>query len=168
MLVNGHKERGVISTYVIPVLSLATGFLLITVVLVWNARFTVASDEKTDDLGYYSYGYKIEKYYVRNTFRLTFWSSRGMEFVHEQGQMTVEAVEQRWIKNGAAIYLNLQIKYHDSIVKTQPARMIFDFHRGEIHTSSRYTLWRNFDNAHKGEDWMSDTEFDEVLSKLEK
>lgn len=168
MLANGYQERGIIRTYVIPLFSLAIGLSLVSVVVVWNARFTVASDQRSDDFGRYSYGYRIEKYYVRNTFRLTFWSTRGMEFVHKQGQMTIEAVEQRWLKNDAAIYLNLQIKYHDSVVSTGPARIIFDFHRGEIHTSSHYTLWRNFDNAHKGEDWMSDTEFDEVLSKLEK
>jgi hypothetical protein len=164
----GWKRLGIIRTFVIPLLSLAIGLFLVSIVLAWNARYTVASDERTDDLGYFTYGYKIEQYYVGNRFKLTFWSTREMEFIHKEGQMTVEAVEQRWLKNDAAIYLNLQIKYHDSVVNTDSARIICDFHRGEIHVSSHYTLWRNFDKGHKGEDWMSDAQFDDVLSRLEK
>lgn len=149
-------------------LSLAIGVFGIVAVLAWNARFTIASGQKTDDLGYYSYGYKIEQYYARNASRLTFWSSRGMEFVVEMGPLTVEdVIDQRWLNNDAAIYLNLQIKYHDSVVSVRPARIIFDFHRGEIHTASSFTLWRNFDHRHHNEDWMSDEEFDVVLSRLD-
>jgi hypothetical protein len=162
------EERGRIRTYVIPILSLAIGLFLVLVVLIWNARFTVASDQRTDDLGYYSYGYKIEQYYVRKAYKLTFWSTRGMEFVHYNGPMTIEGVEQRWLKNDAAVYLNLQIKYHDSVVSSHPARIIFDFHRGEIYCNSGFTLWRNFDKRHDSKDWMSEQQFDEVLSKLEK
>lgn len=167
MLAEGNQERGVIRTYVLPLLSLSIGLLLVTVVLVWNARFTVASGERTDDWGRVTYGFKIEQYYVRNTFKLTFWSTRGMEFVHYQGAMTVENVEQSWLKGDAAIYLNLQIKYHDSVVSTGPARIIFDFHRGEIYISSYSTLWRNFDERHRSEAWMSETEFDAILKRLQ-
>jgi hypothetical protein len=165
---NSHQKRGVIRSYIVPLLPLVIGLFLIIILLVLNARFTVISGEKTDDLGYYSYGYKVEQYYVRNSSRLTFWSSRGMKFVCDLGPLTVDEVaEQRWIKNDAAIYLNLQIRYHDSLVSVSPARIIYDFHRGEIHTYSGYTLWRSFDKRHKGEDWMSDAEFDAVLSRLE-
>jgi hypothetical protein len=136
--------------------------------LVWNARFIVASGEKSDDLGYFNYGFKIEQFYARKSFRLTIWSSRGMVFVHESAGLTVdEVVEERWLKNDAAIYLNLQVRYHDSLVSVHPVRMIYDFHRGEMHTSSGFTLWRSFDTSHKNEDWMSDAEFDAVLSRLE-
>jgi hypothetical protein len=168
MLAKGYQEQGIIRTYVIPLFSLAIGLFLLVVLLLWNARFTVASDERTDDLGYFTFGYKIEQYYVGNRFKLTFWSTREMEFVHREGQMTIEAVEQRWLKNDAAIYLNLQIKYHDSVVSTHPARIIFDFHRGEVYCHSGITLWRNFDKRHRSEAWMSEVEFDAVLSKLGK
>jgi len=165
---NSQPKRGVIRSYIVPLLPLAIGLFLIITLLAWNARFTVASGEKIDDLGYYKYGYKIEQYYLSNSSKLTFWSSRGMTFVCELGPLTVdEVVGQRWVKNEAAIYLNLQIRYHDSMVSVSPARIIYDFHRGEIYTSSGYTLWRNFDHRHKSEDWMSDVEFDAVLSRLE-
>jgi len=154
-------------TYLVPLLPLLIGLFGILALLVWNARFTVASGEKVDDLGSYSYGYKIEQYYTRSSSRLTIWSSRGMEFVCELGQLTVdEVVEQRWLKNDSAIYLNLHIRYHDSMVSVHPARIIYDFHRGEIYTSSGFALWRNFDKRHKSEDWMSDAEFDTVLSRF--
>lgn len=165
---NSRQTRRTIKWYAVTVLSLAIGLFGIAAVLAWNARFTVAAGEKSDDLGYFHYGYKIEQTYLRNSFRLTFWSSRGMEFVHNQGQVTVEeVVDQRWLKDDAAIYLNLRLKYHDSVISEDPARIIFDFHRGEIYVSSGYTLWRNFDERHEGEDWMSDVEFDAVLSRLE-
>ena len=165
---NNHPQRGAIRSYIIPLLPLAIGLFGIITLPVWHARFTIASGEKRDDFGYYSYGYKIEQYYIWNSSRLTVWSSRGMEFVCDLTQLTVdEVVEQRWLKNDAAIYLNLQIRYHDSMVSVHPARIIFDFHRGEIHTSSGFTLWRNFDNRHKSEEWMSDAEFDAVLSRFE-
>ena len=165
---NSHQKRGVIRKYILPALLVVTMIFVVVVLVVWNAQFTVASGEKTDDLGYFSYGYKIEQHYVGKSFRLTFWSSRGMRFVHNEGQVTVEeVVEQRWLKNDAAIYLNLQLKYHDSVVSVHPARIIYDFHRGEIYTSSDFTLWRNFDKTHDSKDWMNDAEFDAVLSRLE-
>lgn len=165
---NRYQERGVIRRFIVPLLPLAIGLFGIVALLVWHARFTIASGEKRDDFGYFSYGYKIEQYYFRNSSRLTIWSSRGMEFVSELSQLTVdEVVEQRWLKNDAAIYLSLQIRYHESLVSIRQARIIFDFHRGEIYTTSGFTLWRNFDNRHKSEDWMSDAEFDAVLSRLE-
>jgi|CXWL01.1.fsa_nt_gi predicted NAD-dependent protein-ADP-ribosyltransferase YbiA (DUF1768 family) len=152
----------------VALVPLAIGLFIIIAVLGWNARFTVTKGEESDDLGYFTYGYKIEQSYLRNSFTLKFWSSRGMEFVHSQGQVTVaEIVEQRWLKNDAAIFLNLRLKYHDSIVSEGPARIIFDFYRGEIYVSSGYTLWRSFDNKHDGEDWLNDAEFDAVLSRLE-
>lgn len=168
MFTTGHPYRHIIRPYVIPLLSLAVGLFLILGLVLLNARFTVASGEMTDDLGYYTYGYEIEQYYVGNRFKLRFWSTRGFEFFHKAGQMTVEKVEQRWLKSNAAVYLNLQVKYHDSAVSTRPVRVIFDFHRGEIYCSSDFTLWRNFDQRHESDAWMSDAEFDDVLFELEK
>jgi len=167
----GLQNRGVVRKFIIPLLPLAIGLFGIIALLVWNARFTLASGEKSDDLGRYTYRYKLEQNYVGTSgFRLTISTSRGMEFVYNSdGGLTVEeVVEQRWLKNDAAIYLNLQVKYHDSVVSVHPVRLIYDFHRGEIYTSSDFTLWRNFDKTHDPKDWMSDTEFDAVLSRLER
>jgi hypothetical protein len=168
MLAKGHQERGIIRTYVLPLLSLFLGLFLVTVVVVWNARFTVASGEKSDDLAYYPYGYRIEQYYVGNTFRISFWSSHGMEFAYEQGQSSIEAVDQQWLKNDGAVYLELQIRDHDSGGGTDRARIIFDFHRGEVYTASDSRLWRHFDRGHTGDRFMSDSEFDAVLTRFKK
>jgi hypothetical protein len=156
-----------------------TPFFLATVVFcgavlfIWYARYTVASGEKRDDFAGVTYGYRIEHYYVWKSMRLTIWEkcgvSHGMQSVNDLPALTVdEVVEQRWLKNDAAIYLNLQIKYHDSLVSAHPARVIYDFHRGEMHTSSSFTLWRVWNKKNKSEGWMSDAEFDAILSRLSK
>jgi hypothetical protein len=156
-----------------------TPFLLATVIcwgailFAWYARYTVASGEKQDDFAGVTYGYCIEQYYVRNSMRLTIWEKRGvgygMKSVYDLPALTVDKVaEQRWLKNDAAIYLNLQIKYHDSLVSVHPARVIYDFHRGEMHTSSSFTLWRVWNEKNTSEGWMNDAEFDAVLSRLSK
>lgn len=86
-----------------------------------------------------------------------------METVYDLPALTVDkVVEQRWLKNDAAIYLDLQIKYHDSLISVHPAKVIYDFHRGEVHTYSQFTLWRLWNEKNKAEDWMSDPEFDSV------
>jgi hypothetical protein len=156
-----------------------TPFLLATIVfwgailLIWYAKYTVASGEKRDDFAGVSYGYRIEQCYAWNSMRLTIWERRGVSYemksVYDLPALTVDrVVEQRWLKSDAAIYLNLQLKYHDSLVSVYPARLIYDFHRGEMHTSSGFTLWRVWNEKNKSEGWMSDAEFDAVLSRLSK
>ncbi|MET0752143.1 MAG: hypothetical protein ABWZ66_02170 [Pyrinomonadaceae bacterium] len=148
-----------------------TALFISAVLIVWNAAYTVASGEKYDDFSDVSYGYQIEKYYCWNSMKLSFWNKRGlsnqMNTTYNLPQLTVyQIVEQRWIKNDQAIYLNLQIKYHDSAVSVHPAKIIYDFHRGEIHTSSDFTLWRNWNPKNKTGDWMSEKEFEDVLNRL--
>ena len=146
--------------------------LFVSALLVaWNATYTVASDEKRDSFSGVSYGYQIEKYYCWNSMKLSFWNNRGlftqMNTTYNLSHLTVDqVVEQRWIKNDQAIYLNLQIEYHDSIVSVHPAKIIYDFHRGEIHTSSSFTLWRNWNTKNKTDGWMSEAEFENVLNRL--
>lgn len=86
---------------------------------------------------------------------------------YDFGSLTVEkVVEERWLKNDLAIYLNLEIKYHDSVVSVHPARLIYDFHRGEMHTASGFTLWRIWNEKNRSEDWMTDDEFNAILNRL--
>ena len=156
--------------YTSIILSL-TGLFISAVLFAWNATYTVASGEKYDSFSYSSYGYQIEKYYCWDTMKLSFWYKRGlsnqMNTTYNLPQLTVDQIiGQRWIKNDQAIYLNLQIKYHDSAVSVHPAKIIYDFHRGEIHTSSDLTLWRNWNSENKPDDWMSEKKFDDVLNRL--
>lgn len=150
---------------------LATALFWGAVLIIWFAKYTVASGEKQDDFAGVTYGYRIEQYYFWNSMRATVWLKRGfgyeMNAVHDLSSLTVaKVVEERWLKNDAAIYLNLRIKYHESLVSEDSARVIYDFHRGEMHISSDFTLWRVWNEKNKSEEWMSEGEFDAVLSRL--
>jgi hypothetical protein len=152
-------------------------FLLISLVLCsaiafsWCGRYTVTSANKYDPFSGVSYGYQIEQYYVWNTSRITIWNTRGFSYqmnaVYEFRQLTVEnVVEAKWLKNNLAVYLDLDIKYHDSVASVHRVRMIYDFHRGEMHTSSGLTLWRIWNKENDSKSWMNDAEFDAVLNSL--
>lgn len=152
-------------------------FLFLTLIFcsalafVWCGRCTVTSGKKFDSFSGVSYGYQVEQYYFWNCTRLTIWNRRGLFYqiyaVHDFPSLTVEnVVEERWVKNDLAIYLNLEIRYHDSIESVHPFRMIYDFHRGEMHTSSEFTLWRIWNENNKTEDWMTEGEFDAILNRL--
>lgn len=150
------------------------GVLLFSSMLLvfWFAKYAVISDERTDNFGN-SYGYKIEKYVFWNSSKLTIWNQHShfyrMYSIYNLSSLTVEeVVENKWLKNDAAIYLNLKIKYHDSVVSVSPTRIIYDFHRGELHTSSGFTLWRFFDDKNDSKDWMNEDEFDAVLLHFNK
>ena len=141
------------------------------VVFVWCGRYTITSGKKYDSFSGVSYGYQIEQYYFWNTTKITIWNKRGlgyqMDAVYDFGQLTVEkVVEEKWLKNDLAIYLNLEIKYHDSVVSIHPVRIIYDFHRGEMHTSSGFTLWRIWNEKNKSEDWMKEDEFNTILARF--
>lgn len=141
------------------------------ILVVWSATYTVTSVEKHDGFSNVTFGYTVEKYYCWNSMKLTFWSNRGlfnqMNTTYTLSELTVDKiVEQRWLKNDQAIYLNLQIEYHDSMVSVHPARIIYDFHRGEIHTSSDFTLWRNWNPKNNTDGWMTETEFEDILNRL--
>ncbi len=147
--------------------------LLLTgaVLIAWNAKYTVTAGERREEFSSVTYGYRIEQYYFWNSMTLTLWNRRGvnygMNLVYDLPSLTVDkVVEERWINHEAAIYLNLQIKYHDSAVSVNPARIIYDFQRGEMHTASGFTLWRIWNEQNKTEEWMSDSEFDVVLLRL--
>jgi hypothetical protein len=63
-----------------------------------------------------------------------------------------------------------QISYErssqESAVSVRPAKIIYDFHSGEIHASSGFTLWRNSNPKNDTDGWMSEKEFEEVLNRL--
>lgn len=140
------------------------------VLIGWNAKYTVTAGEKRDDFSGVTYGYRVEQYYLWNSIRLTIWNKRGnhgMNLVYDLPSLTVDKIlEERWINHDAAIYLKLQIKYHDSAASINAARIIYDFQRGETHTASDFTLWRVWNEQNKTEEWMSESEFDAVLLRL--
>lgn len=143
-------------------------FLLVT--MVWFGKYTVTSDERFDEFSRTSYGYKVEKYFFWNRTTLTFWSNKSFSqsnSVYEFSPTPVDRIdEERWLKNDTAIYLNLRIKSVDLVNTFGAGRIIYDFQRGELHTSSGYTLWRIWNEKNKPEDWLNDEEFDAILLRL--
>lgn len=71
-------------------------------------------------------------------------------------------VEERWIDNGRAVHLNLLVK---SGGKEQPAKLVYDFQRGEMYTSSPLDLWRAPSEPNKNLK-MSEEEFQAVLTRI--
>ena len=148
---------------------------LIAVVLIgYYAKYTVASGEKRYNLTGYRWGYKIEQYCYRNTLVLTIWNSAGMSLTYKEPSTTVaQVIEDRWLANNRAIYLNLRIVSHGSIEEEWPTQIIYDFERGELYTLSDWTLWRLWyrgdsnESSPLGKHWMTENEFQQILSRLQ-
>ena len=101
---------------------------------------------------------------------MTIWLERGayrqMEANFYLPRLTIEKVEdRRWLSSDAVIYLSLRVKNHDSLSSVDSLKMIYDFHRGEMFTSSKFTLFRFWNEKHHAEGWMTETEFNAVLSR---
>jgi hypothetical protein len=133
------------------------------------AKFTVSSGEKIDGFTGVRYGYKLEQYYFRRGFRFSLWNAQAMVQEYDLSALTVEkATEERWLSNDGAIFLNLEIKYHDSVPSLHPVKIIYDFQRGELYTLSGLTLWRTWNRKEPiDKNWMTDSEFQAVLTRLE-
>jgi hypothetical protein len=133
---------------------------------------TVAADEKSDRWGA-RWGYKVERYRFRDRFRLSIWHIWGSEtrFSYEGGAYwkTPDVIEQRWLSGDRAIYLNLGLGLENSVPQFRtPAKIIFDFDRGQLYLFSNDWLWRRYpEHYNSRERWMTEQEFSEVLSNLE-
>ena len=137
-----------------------------------NQRHTVVHGEQNNGLGT-TYGYKVENYTFKTGMRITIWKKVGllshttMQSIYDLPELTVDKVDNsEWIKSNGAIYLNLQITYHDSLESTNPTRIIYDFHTGEMYITSELTLWRIRSKKLRSDDWMTENEFDKILAEL--
>ena len=135
-----------------------------------NQRYTVIHGSQNNGLGT-TYGYGVENYLFTDNMRITLWvkyiDGYVMKSIYELSELTVDKVDaNEWIKSNGAIYLALQITYHDSLVSTNPTRIIYDFHRGEMYVTSDLTLWRFWSRDLDVDTWMSESEFEKILSGL--
>jgi len=81
-------------------------------------------------------------------------------------EFSIEKIEDaRWLSNDSAIYLNLRVHHHSSISSVDSLKIIYDYHKGEMFTASKFTLWRFWNEKNKSEAWMSEGEFNQVLSR---
>jgi hypothetical protein len=148
---------------------LATFLFWGTVLVVWYAQYTIASSEKRDEFSGVTYGYRVKQYYFWNSASLTIRLDRGthrqMESSFNLPRCTIEKIEEHWLSNDGAIYLNIRVRHYDSTSSVDSLKVIYDYHRGEMFMSSKFTLWRFWNEKKKPEAWMSESEFNEVLSR---
>ncbi len=144
------------------------GILLGTAAIVFGSTFILESKEalarsdRKDEFGA-DISYRVEQYRYRNRALLSFSSgSNSSIFFHLSPLKIDKIVEQRWLANGRAIFLNLSVKPGSSDAPA-PARVIYDFQRGEMHVASPVSLWRT---DLSGNRWMNDAEFDGVLARF--
>ncbi len=136
---------------------------------------TVVQGEQDNGFGR-TYGYRVENYRFKDGMRITIWERLGinkfighteMQSIYDLSGLTVDRVDRsEWIKSDGAIYLKLQITYHDSIVSTNSTSVIYDFHTGEMYITSDLNLWRIWSERLSYEEWLSENEFDKILSEL--
>jgi hypothetical protein len=140
-----------------------------------NYKYTVVEGEQNNGLGRY-YGYKVENYSFSYGMRITIWERIGiskflshseMQSVYDLQGLTVDKVgKSEWIKSNGAIYLRLQITYHDSLESSNPTRIIYDFHTGNMYITSDLNLWRIWSDNLSYKNWVSKSEFDKILAEL--
>lgn len=142
--------------------------LTATITIVWFAKYVVITGEKEDKLTNAHYGYKIEQNFFLNRMILTIWNSAGVTISYDLHSMTIDEVEEsRWLSNGRGVYLNLRIKYHNSSPSVSPAKIAYDFQRGELYLTSPIAFGRVFNESNPvNKNWMTESEFQEALSRL--
>lgn len=114
--------------------------------------------------------YKIERYRYRNRVRLVFADDSDAEVVCDLMPLEVDKiVEQRWLAGGRALYLYLLLKSPQAVgadgqLEAKPAKIIYDYQRGELYVASPLHLWRTA--ASEGR-WMNEEEFGGVLARYD-
>jgi hypothetical protein len=147
--------------------------LLFTLAAVIAASFAyfflksnVAAGERKNDQA--NWGYSVDQYRFRDRMRLNLWSDSSMfsaasDATFDLNSVSVsKIVEEKWIDNGRAVLLNLLVK---SGGKEQPAKLIYDFQRGEMYTASPLDLWRAPSEPGKNLK-MNEEEFQATLNRL--
>lgn len=142
-------------------LTLAVGIGLMT-------QHVVLADERREESTGVRYGFRIEQKYFISKTTLKFWTSRGLNLNYELYPYTVEDVSSRWLANNRAIYLDLRLKYHDSVPAVSPVKVIYDFQRGAVYINSPMSFGRVWDPGDRIErNWMTDDDFESELSRLD-
>jgi len=131
-----------------------------------SRRVIVAGEESEAATGI-KYGFRIEERYFISKTTLQIWTSRGLNLNYELYPYTVENASSQWLANNRAIYLDLRLKYHDSVPSVAPVKIIYDFQRGEVYISSPMSFGRVWDAGYRIErNWMSEDDFEKELSRL--
>jgi hypothetical protein len=136
--------------------------LAIGIITYLASKERLAESARKDEFGA-DVGYRIDQYRYRNRAQVIFNSGSGSSLVYNLSPLLIDKVEQQsWMSNGRVIYLSLLVK-PNSNSPASPARIIYDFHRGETYVYSPLNLGRT---ASSSDRWMSQAEFDGVLARF--
>ncbi len=131
----------------------------------FNATKTIASGERKTRQA--DWGYSLDQYHFRNRMRLDLWSdsslfSSSSDATLDLSNVSVNRItEERWLADSRAIYLHMLLAADD---KEQSAKVIYDFQRGELYTTSPANLWRVPNESDKNLK-MTEEEFQAVLNR---
>ncbi len=162
----GTKAKGFMNKLFDMILLFTLAAVIAASFAYFYLKSNVAVGERKNDQA--SWGYSVDQYRFRDRMRLDLWNSTSMfsEANHSSFDLNSvsigKMVEERWIDNGRAVLLNLLVK---SGGKEQPAKLIYDFQRGEMYTSSPLDLWRAPGEPGKNLK-MNEEEFQAVLNRL--
>jgi hypothetical protein len=136
-----------------------------------SQTYAIAQGEQNNGLGT-AYGYEVENYRYAHGMRITLWTKLGlstiMKSVYEMPKFSIDQVlRDDWIKSDGAIYLKLRIIDHSSLDTIHPMLLIYDFNTGQMYVSSDLALWRIWSRNLSQDDWISEKEFNEILTELQ-
>jgi hypothetical protein len=157
----------------IVLVTVAILFMSLVAVEFWkdSQTYTIAQGERNNGLGT-AYGYEVENYRYAHGLRITLWTKLGlstiMKSVYEMPKFSIDQVlRDEWIKSDGAIYLKLRIIDHSSLDTIHPMLLIYDFNAGQMYISSDLTLWRIWSRNLGKDNWISEKEFNEILTELQ-
>jgi len=138
----------------------------------FSQTYIVTQGERNNGFGA-AYGYKVENYRYAHGMRMTIWTKLGpntvMKSVYELPGYSVDKVGRAdWIKSDGAICLKLRIVDHSSLNTIHPLFLIYDFHTGQMYISSDLDLWRIWSRNLSKDGWVSESEFDAILTRLQR
>ena len=117
------------------------------------------------------WGYRLEQYAFSKQTVLTISATWGLQLEYDLPKMSVEkASEERWLADDRALYLNLRLKpLEDPQAPPSPLQLLYDFQRGQLYMTSPLQLWRSpdYQSGNPGRNWMSEAEFQSVLTRIE-
>ncbi len=146
--------------------ALGLAAVLLIMVLVHN---TIAYGQKCNATN--CWGYQLEQYRFSNETILTISGTWGLHLEYRLPRMRVERVnEDRWLATDRAIHLNFRLKpFKDTAAAGETLQILYDFQRGEMYVTSRMQLWRAPDSqsGNPAKSWLTETEFQGVLTRLE-
>jgi hypothetical protein len=143
--------------------------LIVFVAMLYFWRTETISEGSRQDQFQAGISYRIERHRYRDIATVVF--DDGVDGVINctlSPMQFEQLVEQRWLANGRAIFLHLRLKSPEALGEdgkpdTKSAKLLYDYHRGELYVTSPLHLWRT---ASSESHWMNEEEFTGLLNRF--